>query len=192
MTSSFKRHSMPAFPCILTAFLHISGSWQGFVLALSPQICLPLLFSNPPNTHTPRPHPPSMPHLGNDTVNVRFHQAAIPLYIRCGPNLTTHSHMCFFYSPIWHRSCWHYWSLVRHSDANSCWWPFPFSVVVTWLCQSECLMSGESVGSSQAQLLKLTYLFFPLYDKWDEATLTSGNWEELQCGASLPSRSCLQ
>lgn len=40
-------------------------------------------------------------------------------------------------------SHWHCWSLEELCDVNSSWWHFPFSFVVTWLCQSGSLMSGE-------------------------------------------------
>lgn len=125
-----------------TACLPFSASWQPFFTSPDPDKALYVpchLKSVCYCYFYPRPTPPipaSMRHFSKDAVNVRFHLAAISWLIRWG--LRNHSHVCFFYSllRIWYVSRWHYWSLLQRSDANSCWWPFPFSFVVTWLCQS--------------------------------------------------------
>lgn len=147
MTSSFKARRPPARPpaflCFLTAFLHVSGAWQRFVPALSPQICLPLLFS------TLQPAFSACASSSKATIHIRFHHAAVSGMIRWRPERRTRSHVCF---PSDSRSHRRYRLLEQHRDANSCWWPFPFSFVVTSLCQSECLTSGEldcwQLGSS--------------------------------------------
>lgn len=122
---------MLAFLWILTAFLHVSDSWQGFVHALSPQICLPLLFSTTL---------PSFDYFRE--FNVRINQASFSWLFRLDPNWGTM--WLFLFLPLFLiQILLTLLIVVQLGDTNSCWRPFPLSFVVTWLCQSECLMSGE-------------------------------------------------
>lgn len=47
--------------------------------------------------------------------------------------------------------------VADHSNVNSCWWSFPYSSAVTWLCQSGCLASTAWTAGSFPALPAYTF-----------------------------------
>lgn len=123
--------------------------------ALSPQICLPLLFS-----------PPLAASLIQDAAaHATFHPAAISWVFRLRPRVVSVAPVSFLRSCIW------YWipiDVADHFNVNLCWWSFPYSSAVTWLCQSGCLASTHrrlAVPEHRSALLRIEMLFCSR-DEW--------------------------
>lgn len=154
MTSSFKR---PRHACLS---LHLDSLSSH--LKLLTGLCTRLVTSNLSATAIFQPPPP--PHFFLERLlMLDFIRQPFPA---CSGGFQTENSqlLCVGFG-----SRWHYWSLAPHADANSCWWPFPFSFLVTWLCQSKRLTRGgrEVLADRKTPLLQQTF-FLPWLHKLEE------------------------
>lgn len=117
-----------------TGCLPSSESWQPFFMSQTPDraLCTPCRLKSVCHCYF-LPHFPSFDSFRE--FNVRINQASFSWLFRLDPNLRNHVVVLQILLTLL--------IVVQLGDTNSCWRPFPLSFVVTWLCQSECLMSGE-------------------------------------------------
>lgn len=131
MTSSFKR---PQDVCLPLHFDSLSSRRR-----LLTGLCTPLVASNLSSASIFYPASSASMLLETLMLNLIRH----PFPGCSGWILNWGATRLFLFLPLDLGSHWHCWSLEEFCDANSSWWHFPFSFVVTWLCQSGSLMSGE-------------------------------------------------
>lgn len=131
MTSSFKR---PQDVCLPLHFDSLSSRRR-----LLTGLCTPLVASNLSSAAIF--YPASSASMLLETLMLDLIRHPFPgcsgWILNWGPTYL------FLFLPLKLGSHWYCWSLEKFCDVNSSWWHFPFSFVVTWLCQSGSLMSGE-------------------------------------------------
>lgn len=142
MTSSFKRPQHAFLPPRLDS---LSSH-----LRLVTTLCVRLVTSNLSAIAIFSPSTRCLSDSRHTAAHATFHPAAISWVCRLRPKVVSVAPVSFpsplylILDPI---------DVADHFNVNLCWWSFPYSSAVTWLCQSGCLASTHwTAGSSRALL----------------------------------------